>query len=298
MRKLLGIGIMCLSFGAAADVPPVVTPHKHHASKPVQEAAIPQPPEPAAQTPPAANTETARAVVPPTSATEPKISEGPPPAHEEGSEYFPVFLGLKLKVTDVLLAFFTLGLVIATVGLWISTQRLWLAGERQAKLTRDEFHYVNRPRLTVRRLTLRGDTKRPGINLVLTNLGNLPAARIEGNFTFKIVPNSDSDDLLKESNPPYSADVVDVGAMVNVPPRNRTSLGASERAYIFFETDLLAEKSESLKQMTNDRAKLYVFGWLRFEGPDGVRRESAFFRVYHGDRGKFIASEDPDYEHH
>src|SRR5580704_2876301 len=50
----------------------------------------------------------------------------------EGTEYWPVFWGLRLKITDSLLALFTLLLVIATGILGWSTVALW-------RVTRDEF---------------------------------------------------------------------------------------------------------------------------------------------------------------
>jgi hypothetical protein len=52
---------------------------------------------------------------------------------------------------------------------------------------------------------------------------------------------------------------------------------------------------ESLKRFEN---ALYFFGYITFEGPDGVTRESAFFRVYQAALDKFDSTDDPDYEHH
>jgi hypothetical protein len=53
---------------------------------------------------------------------------------EEGTEFWPPFLGLRLKITDSLLATFTLGLLIFTCLLWRSTDKLWFAGEKQLRL--------------------------------------------------------------------------------------------------------------------------------------------------------------------
>ncbi|MBR0690150.1 hypothetical protein JQ594_29870 [Bradyrhizobium manausense] len=53
---------------------------------------------------------------------------------EEGTEFWPSFLGLRLKITDSLIAGFTLGLLIFTGLLWRSTDKLWLAGEKQLRL--------------------------------------------------------------------------------------------------------------------------------------------------------------------
>ena len=53
---------------------------------------------------------------------------------EDGTEFWPSFLGLRLKITDSLIAGFTLGLLIFTGLLWRSTDKLWLAGEKQLRL--------------------------------------------------------------------------------------------------------------------------------------------------------------------
>lgn len=57
--------------------------------------------------------------------------------NEEGTEFWPTFMGLRLKITDSLLAIFTGGLLIFTGLLWRSTDKLWLAGERQLRLARE-----------------------------------------------------------------------------------------------------------------------------------------------------------------
>ncbi|MGY8638150.1 hypothetical protein RAD15_37335 [Bradyrhizobium sp. 14AA] len=57
-------------------------------------------------------------------------------SEEDGTEFWPPFLGLKLKITDSLLALFTGGLLVFTGLLWRSTDKLWAAGERQLRLLR------------------------------------------------------------------------------------------------------------------------------------------------------------------
>lgn len=55
----------------------------------------------------------------------------------EGTEFWPPFLGLRLKITDSLLAVFTFGLLVFTGLLWRSTHKLWTAGKKQIAVTRD-----------------------------------------------------------------------------------------------------------------------------------------------------------------
>lgn len=50
---------------------------------------------------------------------------------EQGTEFWPSFLGLHLKLTDSIVAIFTAMLALFTFLLWRSTDKLWAAGERQ-----------------------------------------------------------------------------------------------------------------------------------------------------------------------
>jgi hypothetical protein len=49
--------------------------------------------------------------------------------NQEGTEFWPPFLGIRMKVTDSLLVLFTFVLAIFTGLLWNSTNKLWTAGE-------------------------------------------------------------------------------------------------------------------------------------------------------------------------
>jgi hypothetical protein len=221
---------------------------------------------------------------------------------QEGTEYFPVFFGLRLKLTDTLLALFTLGL-------WISTSQLWKAGERQAaftqdqlKLAQEEFNYIHRPRLTIRREQVRFNQKDNGINLVLVNLGHLAASNIVGNFTVQIVPRGPkSGELRQESLPPYDNTMVDIGHLINRPPRNRPSLEGEERTFIYIISDQITESA--MESVRISESFLYFFGYLKFTGPDGINRDSAFFRLYSPITKSFTTIDegggtDPDYEYY
>jgi len=98
---------------------------------------------------------------------------------EEGTEYWPVFLGLHLKITGSLLALFTLLLVIATGVLGWSTIALW-------RVTRDEFIATHRPKLRVFAFQLT-DWETPhavpiSVLLQAQNIGETPARvfRVQG----------------------------------------------------------------------------------------------------------------------
>lgn len=51
---------------------------------------------------------------------------------EEGTEFWPSFMGLKLKITDTILAVFTAGLFFATYALWLSTRNLARGSDKTA----------------------------------------------------------------------------------------------------------------------------------------------------------------------
>ncbi len=59
------------------------------------------------------------------------LEKAPEQGENEGTEFWPSFLGLRVKITDSMLAAFTLGLLIFTGLLWRSTEKLWVASEKQ-----------------------------------------------------------------------------------------------------------------------------------------------------------------------
>jgi hypothetical protein len=104
---------------------------------------------------------------------------------EEGTEFWPPFLGIRLKITDSLLALFTAGLLIFTGLLWRSTDKLWAAGVRQAELTQTALIGDQRAWIMVSMEieTLKfldsGDKSAPGaeawIRIKISNVGRTPA---------------------------------------------------------------------------------------------------------------------------
>ena len=57
-------------------------------------------------------------------------------SEQEGTEFWPTFLGYKFKITDSLIALSTLALTVFTGLLWRSTEKLWSAGEKQIALVK------------------------------------------------------------------------------------------------------------------------------------------------------------------
>ncbi len=74
----------------------------------------------------------------------------------QGTEFWPLVLGYRLKITDTLLVAFTFGLTIFTGLLWRSTDKLWAAGERTLTTTERAFVFID------------------GFNVELTTAGDRP----------------------------------------------------------------------------------------------------------------------------
>jgi len=77
-----------------------------------------------------------------------KTSDEAQHGREEGTEFWPPFFGYRLKVTDTLIAFFTLGLFIATFLLWRATRNLVSDAEDTSK--RQLRAYVGVERMELR----------------------------------------------------------------------------------------------------------------------------------------------------
>jgi hypothetical protein len=96
----------------------------------------------------------------------------------EGTEFWPPFLGLRLKITDSLLAAFTFGLLIFTGLLWRSTDKLWIASEKQLVTIQRAFVFPREidAQATFNRLT--GEYVRCRISKRWENSGTTPAVNV------------------------------------------------------------------------------------------------------------------------
>lgn len=108
--------------------------------------------------------------------------------NEEGTEYWPIFWHLHLKITDSLLALFTLMLVLATGFLGWSTILLW-------RVTRDEFNATHRPRIRVKHVWLKNDIRegeQVKVDLVIVNSGDAPAIVTQSAMVTLIISKDDT----------------------------------------------------------------------------------------------------------
>jgi hypothetical protein len=106
----------------------------------------------------------------------------------QGTEFWPTFFGIRLKITDSLLAFFTGGLLVFTGLLWRSTDKLWGASLRQAELTQAALIGDQRAWVTTslqigsEGMTFRDDGIGIHISLQVTNVGRTAALRCHTNM--------------------------------------------------------------------------------------------------------------------
>jgi len=113
----------------------------------------------------------------------------PEQGDNEGTEFWPTFLGIRLKITDSLLAVFTAGLLIFTGLLWRSTDKLWLGGEKQLRLAREALVSDQRAWLVVTnfrietlnfgRIVNGAADAQADVYIGITNVGRTPALKVD-----------------------------------------------------------------------------------------------------------------------
>ena len=171
------------------------------------------------------------------------------------------------------------------------------AAKKSADLAREEFISSHRPRLTVRRVQARFTPAKDehGINLVIANVGDSIATNITGNINIRVVPTSNQAEFEKESMPQYGSVGIDIGALINRPPRNSPDLSAGQRTFVFFGSDEI--NADSMTRINGSESLLYFYGYITYSDINEISRDCGFFRTYNPSSGKFLVKEDdPDYE--
>lgn len=101
--------------------------------------------------------------------------EGQPKAEhseDEGTEFWPPFLGYRLKVTDTLVAAFTALLFFATIALWLATRRLVLGAEKTSEQQLRAYVWTEaRPSHNL-------DDPTFGVGAIASNSGQTPAYEV------------------------------------------------------------------------------------------------------------------------
>lgn len=234
---------------------------------------------------------------------------GPNAKHgeEEGSEFWPTFLGKRVKISDSLLVLFTFVLAIATAGLWRSTGKLQReaaiasgiatkaaeAAGKTAELTRKAFIAANRPFLVVREVrlaTTRGDngiTAVNGIDYVVANKGATKSTIVEGRVT--AIAHWDEDGRLPIVPPHDEAGSVGAGLEIE-------SGGFCQLEYVD-PKQILGEFFLNTETRVQTSHNILFFGYFVYEDDAGTLRRMAFARMYDARERRFIAIDHSDYEY-
>jgi hypothetical protein len=128
---------------------------------------------------------------------------------DQGTEFWPAVFGIRVKITDSLLAVFTLGLLIFTALLWLSTDKLWKAGERQLALAQSSSERQLRAYLYIEKIPVKrhGDTFR--VAFWIKNFGQTPAHNAKVEYVFEIVDCVDK----KPTEIPVATDTASLGSI-------------------------------------------------------------------------------------
>lgn len=171
------------------------------------------------------------------------------------------------------------------------------AAKKSADLAREEFIASHRPRLIVRRVQVRFTPaiNEHGINLVIANIGDSIATNLTGNINITVIPASQQSDFEKESMPKYGNQEINIGKLINRPPRNNPNLDARQRTFVFFGSDAI--NADSMVKIGRGESILYFYGYITYNDVNGISRDCGFFRTYNPSSEKFYAKDDdPDYE--
>ena len=95
--------------------------------------------------------------------------------------------------------------------------------------------------------------------------------------------------------PQYGSVGIDIGALINRPPRNSPDLSAGQRTFVFFGSDEI--NADSMTRINGSESLLYFYGYITYSDINEISRDCGFFRTYNPSSGKFLVKEDdPDYE--
>lgn len=210
---------------------------------------------------------------------------------EQGTEFWPSFFGLRLKITDSLLVLFTAILAIFTWCLHRSTHKLWKAGEDQMHITRDslelareEFISTHRPRLIHTHPMIPIEEGMPiQVEWCVVNVGATDAVIIESNATIFVGAKT------FEARTPYSSDRDSMNGFTFIPGGAFTFTMSADQVDF--------HNPGQLHYLTLGEKVIYFFGFIMYRDNIHNVRRTAFFRRYDPNAERFIIVNEPDYEY-
>lgn len=198
---------------------------------------------------------------------------------EDGTEYWPTLFGLHLKITDSLLALFTLGLLVFTGLLWKSTDKLWRVTMRTIQISHQEYISTHRPRIILRLFELIG-TEHEGpirIGYRVINAGESTAHLMSINATILYAHTT------LPATPPYDTSrtdhfthtLMESGQFMDREATTSTDINEFEAVFL-------------------DGTALMVFGFVTYCDDNGIVRQMGFGRSHVGN-GHFRSIDSEEY---
>jgi hypothetical protein len=179
---------------------------------------------------------------------------------EEGTEFWPAFLGYRLKITDTLVAAFTALLFFATVALWVSTRNLVRGAEKTAE--RQLRAYVFATAARVRHFAINEPVE---IEVLIRNTGQTPAYGVYHCMSIAM------------SNPPLRLDELDFSDA----PKGAMGPAEVSSSFAHFGPDYKLPEG-SFRAVRSEKAALWVYGEIRYEDAFGKPRWTKFRFIYTG----------------
>lgn len=201
---------------------------------------------------------------------------GQAPANaSQGTEYWPAVWGVRLKITDSLLALFSLLLLIAVCGLWRSTHRSW-------RIARSQFDAVHRPHITVRSFETVGagpGNENLSVAFFYVNTGDAPAVITE--IGTALTGSENLAGLTFDSRKIVS-----------------TTLASGEKGRFQVEnfTAYIARPLDDRAAAAAGGA-VHLVGYVRYRDRAGRERETGFCRTFLADGRRWIKPAQSEYEY-
>lgn len=177
---------------------------------------------------------------------------------QEGTEFWPVFFGLKLKITDTIIAAFTVLLFAATAALWKATRDLVSGADRNAERQARAYISVMQARVFFAESSLR-------VIVHAKNYGQTPAYNVSHIYGAEIA-------IL-----PFEPDFIRTGERPN---DKSGSIGpGAEHGFILTLDNIPADRLNAAK-----RGSLPVIAWgaIWYDDAFGNERRTDFRFVYEG----------------
>lgn len=219
-----------------------------------------------------------------------------------------------LTIFNGLLALFTYRLYRVTAGLWDAArkqsedikQSIAVAKETadtakiEAETARQSIIMTHRPRIRVRNVVVRQPNPIHGVIPPLFAQGTYVTGQFDianvGGTQAKIVETCCqvywSDKGLPMERP-YEGE----GPQMPQPVQQNIILQAGEPYTALFQSAKLMNEKAPLIMQGSNNWRIYIMGWIVYEDAIGIKRRTAFCRVYRIADGRFFAVDDTDYEH-